>query len=99
MNIFKTTFLFIFIIFFNSAIAQPYFTRVDTVPVTENSNTLRFPWEGGLNFCQFSAIDLNQDGIKDLFVFDRTANKVNCFINKGTANKVDYVHAPIYQSQ
>ena len=25
-----------------------------------------------MNFCQFSKIDLNQDGIDDLFIFDKS---------------------------
>ena len=49
------------------------------------------PWVGGLNFCQFSDIDMNFDGIKDLFVFDRTSNKITTYINKGTPNTVDYL--------
>ncbi|MCX6310310.1 MAG: T9SS type A sorting domain-containing protein [Bacteroidetes bacterium] len=75
------------------------FSRVDTVPVFENSNQLLFPWAGGLNFCQFSEIDLNQDGIMDLFVFDRSGNKIQTYINRGTANQVDYVLAPQFLSK
>ncbi len=84
---------------FLNAGAQPYLTRVDSVKVKLLGNPIRNPWAGGLNFCQFSAIDLDQDGIKDLFAFDRTANKINTYLNKGTANTVDYVHAPQYQSK
>jgi hypothetical protein len=66
------------------------FTRTDTIPVKENGSFLKMPWAGGLNYCQFSDIDMNFDGIKDLFVFDRTGHKVMTYINKGTANTVDY---------
>ncbi len=75
------------------------FSRVDSVPVFINSNPLLFPWAGGLNFCQFSDIDLNQDGIMDLFVFDRSGNKIQTYINNGTPNQVDYVLAPQYVSK
>lgn len=88
------TALFLFTV---SSLAQPYMTRVDSVKVLVSGNPIVNPWTGGLNFCQYSAIDLNMDGIKDLLAFDRTANKINTFINKGTANTVDYVHAPQYQ--
>ncbi|TND03502.1 MAG: FG-GAP repeat-containing protein [Bacteroidetes bacterium] len=81
----------------NISYAQPGFVRVDSVPVT-NTSQLIYPWAGGLNFCQFSEIDLDMDGIQDLFVFDRTGNKVVTFLNQGTANQVDYVHAPQYQA-
>src|SRR3990172_2656333 len=93
--------LFLFLIFnlqlvtFNS-FAQHY-TRTDTIAVYVNSDTLKFPWAGGHNYCQFSDVDLNFDGIKDLFVFDRTGNKITTYINGGTPNKVDYTHAPQYE--
>ncbi|HTL80840.1 MAG TPA: T9SS type A sorting domain-containing protein [Bacteroidia bacterium] len=72
------------------------FVRVDSVRVYENSNQLLFPWSGGINFAQFSEIDLNLDGIKDLFVFDRSGNRITTYLNLGTANQTDYVLAPQY---
>lgn len=75
------------------------FSRVDSVRVYSNNRPLLFPWAGGMNFCQFSDIDLNQDGILDLFVFDRSGNKITTYINHGTANQVDYSLAPEYVSK
>src|SRR4030095_13940087 len=63
-----------------------------------SGTTKKFPWAGGFNNPQFSAVDLNGDGIQDLFVFDRSGNKIYTFINNGTANTVDYVYAPQYES-
>ncbi len=80
-----------------SASAQPYFNRYDSIPVTINNNTLKFPWAGGLNSCQFSTIDLNLDNVEDLFVFDRAGNKVTTFINNGTPGTIDYTLAPEYR--
>jgi hypothetical protein len=61
--------------------AQPWFQRIDTIPVADASNNpLRNAWAGGLNFCQLSQVDLNMDGIKDLFVFDRTGSRITTFI-------------------
>jgi len=74
-----------------------HYTRTDTIPVYENGDTLKFPWAGGHNYSQFSDVDLNLDGIKDLFVFDRTGNKITTYINGGTPNTVDYTHAPQYE--
>ena len=62
-----------------------------------NNDILKYAWVGGLNSCQFEAIDLNFDGIKDMVVFDRTGNRLLTFINNGTANTVDYTYAPEYQ--
>lgn len=45
---------------------------------------------------QYSQIDLDQDGIKDLFVFDRSGDKITTYLNTGTANTVSYVLAPQY---
>ncbi len=76
--------------FFKPAFSQ-HFSRIDTIPVKKAGNWLKMPWLGGHNFCQFSDIDINLDGIKDLFVFDRTGNKITTYINKGTAGVVDYL--------
>ncbi|MGE3825820.1 MAG: FG-GAP repeat domain-containing protein, partial [Bacteroidia bacterium] len=96
--------LYTFLLILNSAFlihtssAQPYFNRYDSIPVTINSNTLKFPWAGGLNSCQFSTIELNMDNIEDLFVFDRAGNKITTFINNGTAGTIDYTLAPEYRT-
>ncbi|MCW3103048.1 MAG: repeat protein [Bacteroidetes bacterium] len=79
--------------------AQPFFQRYDSVDVKINSNFVDNPWAGGLNFAQNSQIDLNMDGIKDLFTFDRTGNKIRTFINRGTAGMVDYKYDASYESK
>ena len=45
-------------------------------------DTLAFPWLGGLSSPQFSNIDFNQDGINDLFVFDRVGAFSTAFIRE-----------------
>ena len=57
------------------------------------------PWAGGLNNPQFSEVDIDGDGVKDLFVFDRVGNVPLTFINGGTANTIDYSFAPEWRSQ
>jgi hypothetical protein len=60
----------------------------DTVPVFENGKCLKMPWSAGLNHSNFSNIDLNFDGRKDVVAFDRVnlfgQGKFRCFINTGT---------------
>ena len=51
------------------------------VPVTISGNELLNPWAGGINSPQISRIDLNQDGNKDLFVFDRDMSRLMTFVN------------------
>lgn len=60
-----------------------------------NVDTLPFPFTGGLNSPQMYNLELDGDGIKDLFVFDRFGNKVLTFLFKGGK----YVYAPMYESQ
>ncbi|MES2287340.1 MAG: FG-GAP-like repeat-containing protein [Bacteroidota bacterium] len=79
--------------------AQPFFQWNDSIRVKIDGAYVANPWAGGLNFIQASNIDLNSDGIKDLFIFDRTGNKVRTFINKGTANTVDFKYAPQYETK
>ena len=71
--------------------------RYDTVIVlANNGDTLENPWAGGFNSVQFSEVDLNLDGKKDLFVFDRTGNRISTYINAGIPNQVSYKHDPSY---
>jgi hypothetical protein len=72
--------------------------KIDTtVPVRIQGNQLKNPWVGGLNAPIFSEVDMNGDGIKDLFVFDREGFRVSTYINNGTPGQVDYTFAPEYE--
>jgi hypothetical protein len=85
----------------SSAFAQIPYIRQDSIPVTAGGVLLKNPWAGGLNFPQFSTVDLNGDGIRDLVVFDRSCtscSKLRTFLNKGAAGQVDYVYAPAYEA-
>lgn len=76
---------------------QYIFERNDSIPVNNGSIFLTNPWAGGLNWGQYSKIDLDQDGLKDLFVFDRSGNVVVTFRNEGSPGIIDYVHDFKYQ--
>jgi len=76
---------------------QTNFSKNDSILVVDyNGDTLANPWAGGFNSVQFSEIDVNNDNIKDLFVFDRTGHRKSVYINKGIPNKSIYTHAPFY---
>jgi hypothetical protein len=77
-----------------SSFSQNY-SRIDTIQVKANGKWLKNPWVGGHNYIQLSDIDMNFDGKKDLFVFDRTSHKVTTYINKGTPNTVDYLDSTL----
>lgn len=82
-----------------SGSAQFGFQRYDTIDVVKSSVQKLYPWAGGMDYCQFSNIDLNYDGTEDLFVFDRTCNKVLTFIQTGAPGTPNYIYAPEYESQ
>ena len=60
------------------------------------SLTAQNPWTGGLNACQFGRMDLDNDGRKDLLVFDRHGNRLLCFLNQGGVGEIDFQYTTIY---
>lgn len=66
--------------------------------VTENGNGFNMPWAGGLNWCHISELDIDLDGDDDLFIFDKSGDKVVILENGGTPNTVDFVHTPAYDN-
>lgn len=79
----------------SSLFAQFGFERVDTINVI-NGSSLDLAWTGGLDYPQYSNIDLNWDGIEDLFVFDKSCNKVLTFIHTGGVG-ANYIYDPSYE--
>jgi hypothetical protein len=58
----------------------------------KNDKPLAYPLAGGLNCPQLSTVDLNNDGLQDLHVFDRVGNVHLTFLSDGTK----YNFAPEY---
>ena len=77
-------------------LAQHGFHQSQDIVVKKNGVELVNPWAGGANVPQFSPIDLNNDNILDLMIFDKNGDQINCFINNGTEGIVDYHYAPEY---
>lgn len=75
--------------------AQFGFERIDTINVI-NGSSLDMAWAGGLDYPQYSNIDLNWDGIEDLFVFDKSCDKVLTFIHTGGPG-ANYIYDPSYE--
>lgn len=65
-------------------------------PVKVNGVDLKYPFAGGINAPQFSQVDLNNDGIQDLFLFDRVGFVVLTFLNEGSNTAPNYVFRPEY---
>ncbi len=68
-------FLFVFINILGFATqrtqAQAIYKTANTIPIIQFADTLNFAFLGGWNNPEFSNIDWNNDGIQDLYVFDR----------------------------
>lgn len=82
-----------------SVFGQLRFKAEEAVPVHNGIRNLLFPWAGGLNFPLFSEIDLDGDGLIDLFAFDRSNNRVITLINTGSGGLSSYRNAPEYVSK
>lgn len=77
--------------------AQMFFNRTTNIPVVDGTQ-LQLPWAGGLNYPLFSNIDLNDDGLMDLFAFDRSDNRTVTFINTGASGPNCWRYAPEYEN-
>lgn len=75
-----------------SALGQWDLTFQGSVPVLHDGQPLDMAWAGGINFVQVSDIDLNGDGLNDLFLFDRSGNTVTTLVNTGTPGTGAYRH-------
>ena len=53
-------------------------------------------WCGGFNNPQYNLADLNNDGKKDLVVYDNATSQVITFINKSISSVPDYRYDPKY---
>ncbi len=71
--------------------------RVISIPVEKNGSNMREPWLGGVDAPQFSQADLDHDGTKDLFVFDRVGNKVLTYLSNGDGSDTMYSYSPKYE--
>ncbi|MBL7925954.1 MAG: T9SS type A sorting domain-containing protein [Bacteroidia bacterium] len=80
--------------------AQTKFVRDLNIPLTQYGLPAPLAYSGGINGGMFSEIDLNNDGIKDLFLFDKDQvykkARISTFLNTGTPNTVSYQYAPEY---
>ncbi|MFI5171357.1 MAG: hypothetical protein ACHQFW_03150, partial [Chitinophagales bacterium] len=94
----KIAFLHIlFLLIASAAIEAQQYIYNYNVPVIQDGITLQFPFAGGLNNPQFSSVDINNDGVEDIYIFDRTGNKSLVLINDGGADEVNYFYWHQYQ--
>jgi hypothetical protein len=63
-----------------------------------DGNTLANPLTGGLNAPQLSEVDLDEDGLMDLYIFDRIGNRHLTFLNSGESSGNIYTYAPEFEA-
>jgi hypothetical protein len=65
-----------------------YFSQASNIPVFINDTITPIlnPWSGGINYPLWSGIDMNGDGLTDLYMYDRSNGRVLTFINDGSTN-------------
>ncbi|MBK6948742.1 MAG: VCBS repeat-containing protein [Haliscomenobacter sp.] len=69
------------------------------VPVVKSGRMLSNPWVGGFNTPQLAAVDLNRDGLDDLYVFDREGNVQSAFLTVSKNGKKQYEFNPGYTAK
>ncbi|MBJ60104.1 MAG: hypothetical protein CMP64_05955 [Flavobacteriales bacterium] len=72
------------------------FLKQSELSVVENGTLIKNPFTGGLNSCQLSNIDLNDDGKIDIFVFERVGDRVLCFLNNNDTIGTDFHYSKDY---
>jgi hypothetical protein len=96
-------YVFILIIFIQSASPQHtlydfgFERNFDISVVNQSGDTLPFAWFGGINNIYFSSLDINQNGIDDILIFEKHGNKLHPFINQGIEGKFSYTYMPEYR--
>ena len=72
------------------------FLKQSDLSIVENGTLIKNPFTGGLNSCQLSNIDLNNDGKIDIFVFERVGDRVLCFLNNNDTIGTDFHYSKDY---
>lgn len=80
--------------------AQDFSFRFDTsLKISQSGQILTNAFAGGLNAPQFSTCKLDNDGIDDLVVFDRTSQKLYTFLaQKDNSGKYNWQYSPQYEN-
>ena len=87
-----TIFIALFSVFFVTLYGQDL--DVYNFEIWEDGQKLELGLAGGMNLPQFSEVDLDHDGINDLFVFDKEGNAISAFKNMGVTGSIQYEYAP-----
>jgi PKD repeat protein len=100
MKSFFLVFTFLFFVV-EIVLTQPirFLSSPDKIPVLIDGESLDFPWAGGINSAQFANIDLDNDGVKDIVVFDRSGNKLSTFLVRSQQGVIKYEYTEVYNDK
>jgi len=97
-------FFAIVLLLFTCLIVNAQYSRFTSPQVYVNNQPLANPWAGGLNSASYQPIDLNNDGMKDLFVLEKQSEstypgvyKIRTFINTGSVGVASFTYDPNYE--
>ncbi len=65
--------------------------------VKQYGQTILTPWVGGINSVQINHTDLNNDGKKDLVLYDKYNYTFRTFLNIGSNGEIKYTYAPHFE--
>ena len=91
--------LFLFLISWQTFAQDFTFKYDNSLKIIQNGQALPNAFAGGLNAPQFSTCQLDNDGVEDLVVFDRTAQKISTFLAKqDNSGKYFWQYTPQYET-
>lgn len=82
--------IFILVFLQTYSYGQFQFDYDNSIPVQVGNEILEKPWDGGLNYTQFSDIDFDLDGDLDLLLFDRSGNQLRVYRKDVSGNNYSY---------
>ena len=90
----------IFLFSLSICVKGQFFNRIDSIHVTENGVSLPNPWSGGINFPAINEVDVNGDGRKDIFIYDKFNSRKTVYLNNGNTNYLlAWDYAPEYSGK
>jgi len=92
--------LLLFTLFLIALYSFPVFSQLgfqydSEIILKKGNQTLHNAWMGGISHPQFSKIDLNNDELEDLFLFDRASDQIRVFLAEENDQQIityNYAH-------
>lgn len=87
-------YLLLLVYFFPFVLSAQSFEHLSVRGTSLNGKELTSAFAGGMNAPQFSEVDLDGNGIKDLYVFDRIGDTHLTFLQENTGDETEYRFEP-----